>query len=86
MEVAKWSQHIFQCKICSGIVHYSGPGIDNHLKNVHKIKREEYIEYVRSMMKGEPPKELPQIDVYTCKICNTSVKYIKEHLKSTQSN
>jgi len=73
----------FQCKICQGIVHYSGPRIDNHLKGVHKIKWEEYIEYIRSMQRGEAPQELPQIDVYTCKICSTSVKYIKEHLKST---
>jgi len=73
----------FQCKICSGIVHYSGPRIDSHLKNVHKIKWEEYIGYIRSMQRGEQPKELPQIDQYTCKICNCTVKYIKEHLKST---
>ena len=25
------------------------------------------------MMKGEPQKELPKIDVYTCKICNKSI-------------
>jgi hypothetical protein len=73
----------FECKICGSVVHYSGTRIDSHLKNVHKITWAEYIDYIRTMQRGEQPKELPKIDFYTCKICNTSVKFIKEHLKST---
>jgi len=73
----------FECKICGSVVHYSGTRIDSHLKNVHKITWAEYIDYIRSMQRGDQPKELPKIDVYTCKICNASVKFIKEHLKST---
>ena len=73
----------FECKICGSVVHYSGIRIDSHLKNVHKITWAEYIDYIRSMQRREQLKELPKIDVYTCKICNASVKFIKEHLKST---
>ena len=73
----------FECKICGSVVHYSGTRIDSHLKNVHKITWAEYIDYIRSMQRGLLLKELPKIDVYTCKICNVSVKLIKKHLKST---
>ena len=73
---------VYTCKICNKSIIADLESITIH-KNVHKIKWEEYIEYGRSMMKGVPPKELPQIDVYTCKICNTSVKYVEENLKST---
>ena len=36
------------------------------------------------MQRGEQPKELPKIDVYTCKICNASVKFIKKRNRLIQ--
>ena len=33
--------------------------------------------------RGEDPGPIPGIELYECKICNTSVKLLREHLNST---
>lgn len=73
----------FECKICGKVLKYVRDSIHGHLKFVHKITWEMYIDRIRKMRRGENPGELPSIDMFECKICNVSVKYMwrKDHLK-----
>ena len=32
--------------------------------------------------RGEIPKDLPAAQTHECRVCNVSVKYLKEHLKN----
>ena len=34
------------------------------------------------MRKGETPEDLPAPETHECRVCNVSVKYLKEHLKN----
>lgn len=73
----------FECKICGRVVKYTRSSITNHMKMVHSITWPLYLERIRNMREGERPKELPSIDMFECKICSASVKYIfrDKHLK-----
>ena len=34
------------------------------------------------MRQGEVPEDLPNIETYECRVCNVSVKYLREHVKN----
>ena len=34
------------------------------------------------MQQGEVPDDLPSIETFECRVCNVSVKYLREHLKN----
>ncbi len=72
----------FECKICLRVVKYDRNTVHTHLKNVHGINWQMYVERLRKIRNGEQPDELPQIEVTECKVCNSNVKYLREHLKN----
>ena len=73
----------FECQICNRVIKYDRNTVHTHLKNVHGINWSLYLDRVRKLKRGETPDELPQVETTECLICNTSVKYIKEHIKNS---
>lgn len=73
----------FECKICGRVIKYVRKSITDHLRLVHKINWALYVERIRKMREGQMPDKLPDIDMFTCKICSASVKYLtrSNHLK-----
>lgn len=72
----------FECKICGRVVKYDRNTVHTHLKNVHGITWVIYLDRIRKMRQGEVPDELPSIETFECRVCNVSVKYLREHLKN----
>ena len=72
----------FECKICGRIVKYDRNTVHTHLKNVHGINWAMYLDRIRRMRRGETPEDLPAPETHECRVCNVSVKYLKEHLKN----
>ena len=72
----------FECTICGRVVKYDRNTVHTHLKNVHGITWGLYIERIRKTRRGEIPDDLPSIETFECKVCNVSVKYLREHLKN----
>jgi len=75
----------FECKICGRVIKYIRHSITDHLRLVHKINWELYVDRIRKMRAGYEPDKLPDIDYFQCKICSASVKYAtrRDHLKRT---
>ena len=72
----------FECKICGRVVKYDRNTVHTHLKNVHGITWVIYLDRIRKMQQGEVPDDLPSIETFECRVCNVSVKYLREHLKN----
>ena len=72
----------FECKICGRVVKYDRNTVHTHLKNVHGINWAMYLDRIRRMRRGEIPEDLPAPETHECRVCNVSVKYLKEHLKN----
>ena len=72
----------FECTICGRVVKYDRNTVHTHLKNVHGITWGIYIDRIRKTRRGEVPDDLPSIETFECKVCNVSVKYLREHLKN----
>ena len=72
----------FECKICGRVVKYDRNTVHTHLKNVHGITWVIYLDRIRKMRQGEVPDDLPSIETFECRVCNVSVKYLREHLKN----
>ena len=72
----------FECKICLKVIKYDRNTVHAHLKYVHGINWEIYLERIRKLRRGEVPDDLPIIEMTECKVCNVNVKYLKEHLKN----
>merc|ERR1719361_138114 len=72
----------FECKICGRVVKYDRNTVHTHLKNVHGINWAMYLDRIRRMRRGETPEDLPAPETHECRVCNVSVKYLKEHLKN----
>ena len=72
----------FECKICSRVVKYDRNTVHTHLKNVHGINWEIYVERLRKLRKGEVPSQLPQMESVECKVCNVTVKHLRDHLRN----
>ena len=72
----------FECKICGRVVKYDRNTVHTHLKNVHGINWAMYLDRIRRMRRGEIPEDLPAAQTHECRVCNVSVKYLKEHLKN----
>ena len=72
----------FECKICGRVVKYDRNTVHTHLKNVHGITWAIYLDRIRKMRQGEVPDDLPSIETFECRVCNVSVKYLREHLKN----
>ena len=72
----------FECKICGRVVKYDRNTVHTHLKNVHGITWAIYLDRIRKMKSGETLDDLPSIETHECKVCNVSVKYIREHLRN----
>lgn len=70
----------FECKICGGVVKYTPAIVHTHLKQVHGLNWVKYLDRIRKMARGEEPDALPEIEKFDCKICNASVKYLKDHI------
>lgn len=70
----------FECKICGSVVKYTRNIVHCHLKMVHGLNWIKYLERIRKMKVGEQPEELPELQRYDCQICNSSVKYLKDHV------
>jgi len=70
----------FECKICGGVIKYTRNIVHTHLKNVHGLNWEKYLDRIRKMRKGEQPDELPSIEHFNCLVCNSTVKFLKEHV------
>lgn len=73
----------FECKICGRVIKYDRKIIQVHMKHVHRITWEQYLDRIRKMRKGQMAGDLPDIELFECKICNASVKFIFKgnHLK-----
>jgi len=71
----------FQCQICERVMKYDRNNVDRHLKSVHSITWPMYIERIRKLRRGEMPDELPTIQLFSCHICNASIKDLFEHVK-----
>ena len=73
----------FECQICNRVVKYDRNTVHTHLKNVHGINWAIYLDRIRKLKRGETPDELPTIEMTECLVCNSQVKYIKEHIKNS---
>ena len=56
--------------------------VHTHLKNVHGINWTKYLDRIRKVRRGIVPDPLPQMEFFECRVCNVSVKYLKEHLRN----
>merc|ERR1719474_1782682 len=72
----------FECKICGKVVKYDRNTVHTHLKNVHGINWEKYLDRIRKLRRGLEPDPLPVMKMVECRVCNISVKYLKEHLRN----
>ena len=68
----------FECKICGRVVKYDRNTVHTHLKNVHGITWAIYLDRIRKERRGETLDDLPALETHECKVCNVSVKYIRE--------
>ena len=72
----------FECKICGKVIKYDRNTVHTHLKNVHGINWEKYLNRIRKLRRGLEPDPLPAMKMVECRVCNISVKYLKEHLRN----
>ena len=72
----------FECKICGKVIKYDRNTVHTHLKNVHGINWEKYLDRIRKLRRGLEPEPLPVMKMVECRVCNVSVKYLKEHLRN----
>jgi len=72
----------FECKICGKVIKYDRNTVHTHLKNVHGINWEKYLDRIRKLRRGLEPDPLPVMKMVECRVCNISVKYLKEHLRN----
>merc|ERR1719158_2271343 len=72
----------FECKICGKVIKYDRNTVHTHLKNVHGINWEKYLNRIRKLRRGQEPDPLPVMKMVECRVCNISVKYLKEHLRN----
>ena len=72
----------FECKICGKVIKYDRNTVHTHLKNVHGINWEKYLDRIRKLRRGLEPDPLPAMKMVECRVCNISVKYLKEHLRN----
>jgi len=72
----------FECKICGKVIKYDRNTVHTHLKNVHGINWTKYLDRIRRVRHGLAPLPLPQMEFHECRVCNVSVKYLKEHLRN----
>ena len=72
----------FECKICGKVIKYDRNTVHTHLKNVHGINWEKYLNRIRKLRRGQEPDPLPAMKMVECRVCNISVKYLKEHLRN----
>jgi len=75
----------FQCHICDRVMKYDRNNVDRHLKGVHKITWPTYLDRIRKLRRGEKLDDLPTIQMFECKICNSSVKDFSRHLERNHS-
>jgi len=72
----------FECKICGKVIKYDRNTVHTHLKNVHGINWTKYLDRIRRLRRGLEPDPLPVMKMVECRVCNVSVKYLKEHLRN----
>jgi len=72
----------FECKICGKVIKYDRNTVHTHLKNVHGINWTKYLDRIRRLRRGLEPEPLPVMKMVECRVCNVSVKYLKEHLRN----
>jgi len=72
----------FECKICGKVIKYDRNTVHTHLKNVHGINWTKYLDRIRRLRRGLEPMPLPVMKMVECRVCNVSVKYLKEHLRN----
>jgi len=72
----------FECKICGKVIKYDRNTVHTHLKNVHGINWTKYLDRIRKLRRGLEPDPLPVMKMVECRVCNVSVKYLKEHLRN----
>lgn len=72
----------FECKVCGKVIKYDRNTVHTHLKNVHGINWEKYLDRIRAVRRGLEPEPLPVMKMVECRVCNISVKYLKEHLRN----
>ena len=69
----------FECKIYGSVVKYTPNVVHSHIIKVHGLDWLQYLDRIRKLARGEEPEPLPDIERFTCGICNNSVKYLKDH-------
>ena len=72
----------FECKICCKVLKYERNTVHTHLKNVHGLNWVKYLDRIRKLRRGLEPDPLPVLKLTNCHVCNTSVKYLKDHIKN----
>jgi len=72
----------FICTICSKTIKHDRNTIHTHLKNVHGINWTRYLDRIRKLRRGVCPDPLPTLHLEECKVCNVSVKYLRDHLRN----
>ena len=74
----------FKCDLCSKQLKRDRSSINTHLKGIHNITWPQYLASIDGIKSGTispppPPKKVQ------CKLCNSSVKLLKSHLKFTHN-
>lgn len=49
---------------------------------MHGINWARYLDRIRRQRRGLQPEPLPVMKMVECRVCNVSVKYMREHLKN----
>ena len=75
----------FQCKICSKFLKHNRNSINPHLKNIHSMSWAQYLAWVTEEKSGTVSISPTPVKMIQCKLCNSTVKRLKEHLKNTHS-
>ena len=78
-KLATVAEH-FTCKVCANVLKYERSSIEGHLNNVHRLSWSEYLSW-----NGEEELVTTPVKLINCKLCSSSVKSLKGHLKSVHS-
>jgi len=74
----------FQCELCSKQLKHDRSSISTHLMGIHGVTWPQYLATIEDIKSGSISSPPPPAKVH-CKLCNSSVKNFKSHLRCTHN-